>query len=213
MRATETEAMELASYCLKEVAYSWFELWEESREKGIPLAKWGEFADAFIDHFLPTETKAARGAEFENLRQGSLSVWDYHMRFTYLPKYVIYMLPTMEARLRWFVQGLSPLVINEADTAALYSDMNYGKMVAFTQATETRKWKNIMERKGSNKAQSTGNFGGFSGGGKSTIFKGGASRPSQSFAQSSASAPPAGPNQQQQWSRFRPNQGNMGSYQ
>jgi len=68
MRATETEAMELASYCLKEVAYSWFELWEESREEGSPSAKWGEFADAFIDKFFPAETKAARDAEFENLR-------------------------------------------------------------------------------------------------------------------------------------------------
>ncbi|XP_070045290.1 uncharacterized protein [Nicotiana tomentosiformis] len=98
MRATETEAVELASYRLKEVAYFWFELWEESREEGSPSVRWGEFADAFIDHFLPAETKAARAAEFENLRQGTLSVWDYHMRFTYLSKYAIYMLPTMEAR-------------------------------------------------------------------------------------------------------------------
>ncbi|XP_070032317.1 uncharacterized protein [Nicotiana tomentosiformis] len=126
MRATETEAVELASYILKEVAYSWFELWEESREEGSHPTRWGEFADAFIDHFLPAETKAARATEFENLRKGSLSVWDYHIRFVYLSKYAIYMLPTMEARVRRFVQGLSPLVINEASTAALNSDMNYG---------------------------------------------------------------------------------------
>uniref|UniRef100_A0A1S3YWS2 CCHC-type domain-containing protein n=1 Tax=Nicotiana tabacum TaxID=4097 RepID=A0A1S3YWS2_TOBAC len=69
-----------------------------------------------------------------------------------------------------------------------------------------------MEREGSNKAQSTGNFGGSSGGGKST-FRGGSLGPSQSFAQSSASAPPSGPSQQQQLSRFRPSQGNRGSYQ
>ncbi|XP_070056866.1 uncharacterized protein [Nicotiana tomentosiformis] len=68
MRATETEAVELASYRLKEVAYSWFELWEESRGEGSSPAGWGEFVDAFIDHFLPAKTKAARAAEFENLR-------------------------------------------------------------------------------------------------------------------------------------------------
>ncbi|XP_070034824.1 uncharacterized protein [Nicotiana tomentosiformis] len=42
----------------------------------------------------------------------------------------------MENRVRRFVQGLSPLVINEATTAALNSDMNYGKIVAFAQDTE-----------------------------------------------------------------------------
>ncbi|XP_070045589.1 uncharacterized protein [Nicotiana tomentosiformis] len=78
MRATGTEVVELASYRLKEVAYSWFELWEESREEGSPPARW----------------------------------------------------------------GLSPLVINEAATTALNSDMNYGKMVAFVQAIETRKLRN-----------------------------------------------------------------------
>ncbi|XP_070046780.1 uncharacterized protein [Nicotiana tomentosiformis] len=102
MRATETEAVELSSYCLKKVAYSWFELCEESCEEGSSPARWGEFANAFIDHFLPTETKASR-VKFENLRQGSLSLWDYHMRFVYMSKYAIYMLPTMEARVCRFV--------------------------------------------------------------------------------------------------------------
>ncbi|XP_070036584.1 uncharacterized protein [Nicotiana tomentosiformis] len=192
MRATETEAVELASDRLKEVAYSWFELWEESYEEGSPSARWGEFADAFIDHCLLAKTKVARAAEFESLRQDSLSVWEYHMRFAHLSNYVIYMMPTMEARVSRFVHGLSPLIINEAATAALNSDMNYGKMVAFSQATETCKLKNIMEREGSNKARSAGNFGGSSGGGRSA-FRGGSSGPSQSFAQSSTSVPPSGP--------------------
>ncbi|XP_070056993.1 uncharacterized protein [Nicotiana tomentosiformis] len=80
MHATETEAVVLASYRLKEVAYYWFELWEESREEGSPPARWSEFADAFIDNFFPAETKAAGAVEFESLRQGSLSVWEYHIR-------------------------------------------------------------------------------------------------------------------------------------
>ncbi|XP_070054815.1 uncharacterized protein [Nicotiana tomentosiformis] len=154
---------------------------------------------------------AAHATEFENLKQGSKSMWEYHMEFARLSKYVILMLPTMEARVRRFVQGLSPLVINEATTAALNSDMNYGKMVAFAQATENIKLKNRIEREGTSKAQSVGNFGESFGGGKSA-FRGGLSGPSQSFAQSSASAPPAGPSQQQ-GSRFRPNQGSRGPHQ
>ncbi|XP_070039495.1 uncharacterized protein [Nicotiana tomentosiformis] len=60
------------------------------------------------------------------------------MEFTRLSQYAILMLPTMESRVRRFMQDLSPLVINEAATAALNSDMNYGKMVAFSQATENQ---------------------------------------------------------------------------
>nr|XP_009795446.1 PREDICTED: uncharacterized protein LOC104242145 [Nicotiana sylvestris] len=137
------EGVELVAYRLKGVAYSWFKLWEDSCEEG-----WSEFADAFIDHFLPAEIRVAHAAEFENLKQGSRSVCEYHMEFARLSKYVIHMFPTMEAKVCRFVQGINPLAINEASTAALNSDINYGKMVAFAQAAENRKLKYMMEREG-----------------------------------------------------------------
>jgi len=37
--------------------------------------RWSEFADSFIDHFLPSETKAARATDFESQKQCSISVW------------------------------------------------------------------------------------------------------------------------------------------
>ncbi|XP_070045832.1 uncharacterized protein [Nicotiana tomentosiformis] len=149
-----------------------------------------------MDHFLPVETEAARAAEFESLKKGSMNVWVYHMEFVHMFKYAIHMLPTMEARVRRFVQGLSPLVINEASTAALNFDMKYGKMVAFPQATETHKLKNRIKRHSSSKAWSAGNFGGSSGGGGGrSAFRGGSSGPSQSFAQSSMGAQSSGPSQ------------------
>ncbi|XP_070045281.1 uncharacterized protein [Nicotiana tomentosiformis] len=177
MSAIETEGVELAAYRLKGVAYSWFELWEDSQEEGSPPVRWSESADAFMDHFLQAETRAACAVEFKNLKQGSKSVWEYHMEFVRLSKYAILMLPTMEARVRRFVQVLSPLAINEAARAALNSDMNYGKMVAFAQATEDRKLKNTREREGTRKARSTSNFGKSFGGGRSA-FRGGSSGPS-----------------------------------
>ncbi|XP_070040444.1 uncharacterized protein [Nicotiana tomentosiformis] len=134
-------------------------MWENSHEEGSPPARWSEFADAFMDHFLLAETKANPVAEFENLKWGSKNVWEYYMEFARLPKYDIHMLPAMEARVRQFVQGLSPWVIYEAARTTLNSDMNYGKMVAFSQATENCKLKNRMEREDSSKAWSSGNFG------------------------------------------------------
>nr|XP_009796158.1 PREDICTED: uncharacterized protein LOC104242779 [Nicotiana sylvestris] len=167
MRATKTEGVKLATYCLKWVAYSWFEMWEDAREEGSPPVRWSEFVDAFMDHLL-----AACAAEFEKLKQGSRSVWEYHMEFARLSKYVIHMIPTMDARVRRFVQGLSALLINKAATTAFNSDMNYEKMVAFAQATETCKLKNMMEREGRSKARSAGHLGDAFGGGR-LAFRGG----------------------------------------
>ncbi|XP_070002479.1 uncharacterized protein [Nicotiana sylvestris] len=204
MRATEIEGVELAAYHLKEVAYSWFELWEDSREEGSPPTRLSEFADAFIDHFLPVERRAAHVAEFENLKQGNKSVWEYHMEFAHLSRYTIHMLHTMEGNVCRYVQGLNPLTINGSFTAALNFDMNYGMMVAFAQATKNRKLKNRMEREGNNKARSTVNMRDSLCGGRSA-FKGGSSGSSQSVAKSAASASSLGPSQQQ-WSRFRPDE-------
>ncbi|XP_070048651.1 uncharacterized protein [Nicotiana tomentosiformis] len=180
-------------------------MWEDSHEEGSPPAGWSEFTDAFIDHFLPAETMATRVVEFETLKQGSKSVLEYHMEFVRLSKYAAHMMPTMETMVHRFMQGLSRLVINEAATAALNSDMNYGKMVAFAQATEARKLKLGMERESSSRARSAGNLGGSFGGGRSA-FRGGSSGPSQSYAQYSASALPSG-HDQQHVSIFRPGQG------
>uniref|UniRef100_A0A1U7XF31 Uncharacterized protein LOC104233369 n=1 Tax=Nicotiana sylvestris TaxID=4096 RepID=A0A1U7XF31_NICSY len=102
---------------------------------------WSKFADAFIDHFLTAETRAACAAEFENLKQGSRSAWEYHMKFVLLSKYAIHKFPTVEARVRRLVQGLNPLTINEASMATLNSNMNYGKMVEFAQVTKNRNLK------------------------------------------------------------------------
>nr|XP_016481255.1 PREDICTED: uncharacterized protein LOC107802300 [Nicotiana tabacum] len=117
------------------------------------------------------------------------------MEFVRLSKYAVHMMPTMEARVRRFMQGLSPFIINEATTTVLNSNMNYGRMVAFAQDTEARKLKLRMERESSSRARSAGNLGDSFGGGRSA-FREGSSGPSQSYAQSSASVPPSGHGQQ-----------------
>nr|XP_009798927.1 PREDICTED: uncharacterized protein LOC104245070 [Nicotiana sylvestris] len=65
----------------------------------------------------------------------------------------------MDARVRRFLRGLSLLVVNEAATTALHSDMNYGKIVGFAQATESRKLKIRAERESRSRARSTGHSG------------------------------------------------------
>ncbi|XP_070020045.1 uncharacterized protein [Nicotiana sylvestris] len=105
MKATETEGVELVSYKLRGAAYSWFEMWEDSRGEVRPPARWDKFVDTFMDHFLPVETMAARATEFEVLKQGSMSVWEYYMEFVRLSKYAPQLVSTMDARVRCGVRG------------------------------------------------------------------------------------------------------------
>ncbi|XP_070034830.1 uncharacterized protein [Nicotiana tomentosiformis] len=112
----------------------------------------GDSASSRVNRFLHLDPLAAHAVKFENLKQGSMSVWDYHLRFADHSNDITYMMPTMEAKVHSFVEGLSPLVINESATAALNSDINYGKIVAFSQATETRKLKYKMKREGNKKS-------------------------------------------------------------
>lgn len=67
-----------------------------------------------------------------------MSVWEYHPKFVNLSSYASYMFPTIEDRVRRFVQGLNPLVISETSIVSLNYNMNHGKMMAFAQSTETR---------------------------------------------------------------------------
>ncbi|XP_070007720.1 uncharacterized protein [Nicotiana sylvestris] len=159
-------------------------MWEDSRGEERPPARWDEFVYAFMDHFLPAETMAARATEFEVLKQGSMSVWKYHMEFVRLSKYAPQLVSTMGDRVRQFIQGLSPLVVNEAAIAALHSDMNYGKIVGFSQAIEARKLKIRAQRESNSSARSVGHS-------ERPVQRRGPSGSSQSYAQSSASAPPS----------------------
>uniref|UniRef100_A0A1U7WGA2 Uncharacterized protein LOC104226096 n=1 Tax=Nicotiana sylvestris TaxID=4096 RepID=A0A1U7WGA2_NICSY len=104
---------------------------------------------------------AARATEFEVLKQGSMSVWEYHMEFVRLSKYTPQLVSTIGDRVRRFVQGLSPLV-----------------------ATEARKLKIRAERECNSRARSVGHSG-------RPVQRRGPSGSSQSYAQSSANAPPS----------------------
>ena len=68
MHISETEAVELASYQLKDVAIAWYEMWVDSRGPNAPPAVWQEFSQAFIKHFLPQELREAKVEEFLNFK-------------------------------------------------------------------------------------------------------------------------------------------------
>jgi len=56
MHASVTEAVELASFRLRDVAILWYEAWERSRGPDAPPVEWNEdFSEAFLSHYFPWE--------------------------------------------------------------------------------------------------------------------------------------------------------------
>ena len=98
MHVTEEESVDLASYQLKDVAYDWVQMWNKGREKDTTPLTWQLFQDAFLDRFFPLELREAKIEEFINLRQGSMSIKEYCLKFNQLSKYAPNMMADSRTR-------------------------------------------------------------------------------------------------------------------
>lgn len=136
MHASTTESVELAAFRLRDIAALWYEGWERSRGTNVPPATWDHFAEAFLDHYLPREIRVARVDQFLNLRQGSMSVRDYGLRFDSLARYAPLIVGTMEDRLHRFIAGLAPEYLEACTIAALREDMDISRIQALAQNLE-----------------------------------------------------------------------------
>ena len=81
MHVTEEESVELSSYYLKDIAYDWVVAWRKNRGEDADPMTWQVFQDAFLDKFFLLEIREPKVEEFMNLRQGSMTVKKYCLKF------------------------------------------------------------------------------------------------------------------------------------
>ncbi|XP_059313960.1 uncharacterized protein LOC132064839 [Lycium ferocissimum] len=196
MHATDTEAAKFGAFQLQDVAHIWYETWEQSRGEDAPSATWDEFADAFIEHFMPIEVREAKATEFENLRQNDMTVQDYYLKFVSLSRHAPHMVPDMRAVVRRFVLGLKPELHRDANTTAQNDKMTISKIQSFVQGNETRlkeeeALQKQKDREFNKRAKSAGNFSqrGSQGGGNHYFFKNRSSGPAPSIASAPSHRP------------------------
>ncbi|KAK4727416.1 hypothetical protein R3W88_032333 [Solanum pinnatisectum] len=79
---------------------------------------------AFLGRFFPRELKEAKVREFLTLKQDSLSVHEYGLKFTQLSRYAPKMVADMRSIMSLFVVGLSRLLSKEGMAAMLIEDMD-----------------------------------------------------------------------------------------
>ncbi|XP_070029054.1 uncharacterized protein [Nicotiana sylvestris] len=136
MHASVVEAVELASFRLRDVVVLWYEAWERSRGPHAPPTEWEDFSEDFLAHYLPWEVREARIDQFLSLKQEDMSVRDYSHKFNSLARYEPNIVRTMRARVYHYVDGLGDHLIRDCRVASLSDDVDISRIQAFAQTTE-----------------------------------------------------------------------------
>jgi hypothetical protein len=94
----------LASHQLSGLTANWWDAYVEAHEepKGI---NWPEFRVAFHAHHVPLGVIKLKKKEFQDLKQGSMSVNEYVTRFTQLSRYALQEVDTNEKKQECFLNG------------------------------------------------------------------------------------------------------------
>ncbi|KAH0657055.1 hypothetical protein KY285_031937 [Solanum tuberosum] len=145
MHIAGNERVELAAYQMKNVARTWFDKWKRGRAEDAPPASWACFEEAFLGCFFPCELKEAKVREFLTLKQGSLSVHEYGLKFTQLSRYAPEMVKDMRSRMSLFIAGLGRLSSKEGRATMLIGDMDISRLMVCVQQVEEEKLKDREE--------------------------------------------------------------------
>ncbi|KAK9672010.1 hypothetical protein RND81_12G070000 [Saponaria officinalis] len=70
------------------------------------VMNWEEFKTSLRTEFFPEHLKRGKRTEFNNLKQGTLSVQEYYNQFQELARFALELVPTPESRASRFEQGL-----------------------------------------------------------------------------------------------------------
>ncbi|XP_042033546.1 uncharacterized protein LOC121780087 [Salvia splendens] len=99
------ERFDYAVSLLQGDAYYW---WETVPRAMIhpPVLSWDDFLREFSDKYMPPVYRDEKQREFLSLKQGSISVADYEVKFTQLSRYASALLPTEQDKCRRFEEGL-----------------------------------------------------------------------------------------------------------
>ncbi|WMV32871.1 hypothetical protein MTR67_026256 [Solanum verrucosum] len=139
MRVADAERVELVTYQLKSIARIWFDQWKKGRAEGASILSWAMFESAFIGRLFSRELREAKLREFLTLKQESMSVHEYSLRFTQLSRYALEMVADMRSIMSVFVAGLSHLSSKKGNATMLIGKMDIARLMIHVQQVEEDK--------------------------------------------------------------------------
>ncbi|XP_069144489.1 uncharacterized protein [Solanum lycopersicum] len=123
MEATDIEKAELAFYQLKDVAQTWCKMW-----------------------FFPREMKEAKVKEFINLKQGSMTVREYSLKFVKLSRYATPLVSTSREEMSRFLTGINGDLEEDCRAAMLHDNMDLSRLMMHVQQNRGQAGGNAQPR-------------------------------------------------------------------
>ncbi|XP_070022009.1 uncharacterized protein [Nicotiana sylvestris] len=106
-KCSSERAVELVAYKLEDMVNTWYKIVLLGRLAGVAPLTWDEFTKLFKNQFLPDSLMQKYARDFERLVQTpDMDVSTYNTKFCKLAIYAPYLVPTEEARVQRFVDGL-----------------------------------------------------------------------------------------------------------
>jgi hypothetical protein len=135
------EKVLLASHQLSGPAADWWDAYVEAHEEPKSI-NWPDFRAAFRTHHVPQGVIKLKKKEFQDLKQGFMSVNEYVTKFTQLFRYAPHAVDTDEKKQEYFLNGLN----DELAYALEARDFeNFQGMV--NKALVLKNRRGVMERK------------------------------------------------------------------
>jgi hypothetical protein len=100
------EKVLLASHQLSGLAADWWVTYVEAHEEPESI-NWTEFRAAFRAHHVPQGVIEMKKKEFQDLKQGSMSMNEYVTKFTQLSRYASHEVDTDEKKQECFLNDLN----------------------------------------------------------------------------------------------------------
>ncbi|XP_015054885.1 uncharacterized protein LOC107001289 [Solanum pennellii] len=123
---------------------------------GVPVT-WEMFKTAILERFFPRDMRETKVEEFINLKQGSMKVREYYLKFVKLFRYATSLVSNNTDEMSRFLTGHSKDLDEECREAMRHDSMDLSRiMVHVQQVEESRKRKHT--RAGNRSRQAEENF-------------------------------------------------------
>lgn len=103
---TNQQKVQLAAYMFRGVAEDWWRTIQRHYEAIGDEIAWTAFKADFLRKFIPSHIRDRKMREFQALVQGSMTVYQYEVRFTQLSRFAEALVTPESERIRRFVEGL-----------------------------------------------------------------------------------------------------------
>ena len=117
----------------------------------------GSFQDSISERFFPREMREAKVEEFINLKQGTMTVREYFMKFVKLSRYVTSLVSNSRDEMSRFLTGIAEDLEEVCRAAMFHDNINLYRLMVYVQQVEESK-KRIHTRVGNKSRQAEENF-------------------------------------------------------